>query len=164
MKNERDQDRHAGAVADRHGRHGRHAPLRHGRAVRRQEHDLHDRRQDRHGAGVHASAQNERLDNQKTVSDRLRDHSWFIAFAPAEHPRIAVAVIVENGGFGARVASPIARKVMDAYLLDANGQLKVPLPPGTAAADARPPGSTPSFRQGRSAPAASGPADQRRSD
>jgi hypothetical protein len=62
----------------------------------------------------------------------LRDHSWFIAFAPAEHPRIAVAVIVENGGFGASVASPIARQMMDTYLLDANGQLKMPLPPGTA--------------------------------
>jgi penicillin-binding protein 2 len=49
----------------------------------------------------------------------------------AEAPRIAVAVLVENGGFGASVASPIARKVMDTYLLDANGQLKVPLPPGT---------------------------------
>lgn len=82
-------------------------------------------------AQVFTVARNESLDNQKTVSDRLRDHSWFIAFAPAEHPRIAVAVIVENGGFGASVASPIARKVMDTYLLDADGQLKVPLPPGT---------------------------------
>jgi penicillin-binding protein 2 len=82
-------------------------------------------------AQVFTVARNEKLDNQKTVSDRLRDHSWFIAFAPAEHPRIAVAVIVENGGFGASVASPIARKVMDTYLLDANGQLKVPLAPGT---------------------------------
>ena len=82
-------------------------------------------------AQVFTVARNEKLDNQKTVSDRLRDHSWFIAFAPAEHPRIAVAVIVENGGFGASVASPIARKVLDTYLLDANGQLKVPLPPGT---------------------------------
>ncbi|MEJ0036628.1 MAG: penicillin-binding protein 2 [Gammaproteobacteria bacterium] len=82
-------------------------------------------------AQVFTVARNEKLDNQKTVSDRLRDHSWFIAFAPAEAPRIAVAVIVENGGFGASVASPIARKVMDTYLLDANGQLKVPLPPGT---------------------------------
>jgi penicillin-binding protein 2 len=82
-------------------------------------------------AQVFTVARNESLDNQKTVSDRLRDHSWFIAFAPAENPRIAVAVIVENGGFGASVASPIARKVMDTYLLDANGQLKVPLPPGT---------------------------------
>ena len=82
-------------------------------------------------AQVFTVARNQSLDNQKTVSDRLRDHSWFIAFAPAEHPRIAVAVIVENGGFGASIASPIARIVMDTYLLDANGQLKVPLPPGT---------------------------------
>lgn len=83
-------------------------------------------------AQVFTVARNQSLDNQKTVSDRLRDHSWFVAFAPAEQPRIAVAVIVENGGFGASLASPIARKVMDTYLLDANGQLKVPLPPGTA--------------------------------
>ena len=82
-------------------------------------------------AQVFTVARNQSLDNQKTVSDRLRDHSWFIAFAPAEHPRIAVAVIVENGGFGSSLASPIARNVMDTYLLDANGQLKVPLPPGT---------------------------------
>jgi penicillin-binding protein 2 len=82
-------------------------------------------------AQVFTVSRSQSLDNQKTVSDRLRDHSWFIAFAPAEHPRIAVAVIIENGGFGSSVASPIARKVMDTYLLDANGQLKVPLPPGT---------------------------------
>ncbi len=82
-------------------------------------------------AQVFTVGRNEKLDNQKTVSDRLRDHSWFIAFAPAEAPRIAVAVIVENGGFGASAASPIVRKIMDTYLLDANGQLKVPLPPGT---------------------------------
>jgi penicillin-binding protein 2 len=82
-------------------------------------------------AQVFTVARNQSLDNQKTVSDRLRDHSWFVAFAPAEHPRIAVAVIVENGGYGSALASPIARQVMDTYLLDANGQLKVPLPPGT---------------------------------
>jgi penicillin-binding protein 2 len=82
-------------------------------------------------AQVFTVARNQSLDNQKTVSDRLRDHSWFVAFAPAESPRIAVAVIVENGGFGSALASPIARQVMDTYLLDANGQLKVPLPPGT---------------------------------
>ena len=82
-------------------------------------------------AQVFSVGQNEKLDNQKTVSDRLRDHSWFIAFAPAEAPRIAVAVLVENGGFGSAVAAPIVRKIMDTYLLDASGQLKVPLPPGT---------------------------------
>jgi penicillin-binding protein 2 len=82
-------------------------------------------------AQVFSVGQNESLDNQKTVSDRLRDHSWFIAFAPAEAPRIAVAVIVENGGFGSAVAAPVARKVMDMYLLDASGKLKEPLQPGT---------------------------------
>ncbi len=54
---------------------------------------------------------------QKDIDLRLRDHALFIAFAPAEHPRIAVAVLVENGGHGGSVAAPIARKVMDQYLL-----------------------------------------------
>jgi penicillin-binding protein 2 len=67
--------------------------------------------------------QNEKY-NEKTVSERLRDHSWFIAFAPAEQPRIALAVIVENGGWGASAAAPIARKVLDAYLLGEDGKLK----------------------------------------
>jgi penicillin-binding protein 2 len=82
-------------------------------------------------AQVFTVARNANLDNQKTVSDRLRDHSWFIAFAPAEDPRIAVALIVENGGFGSQVAAPIVRKVMDTYLLDAEGKLRQPLAPGT---------------------------------
>ncbi|MFT3760346.1 penicillin-binding protein 2 [Thauera sp.] len=51
------------------------------------------------------------------VRERLRDHSWFIAYAPAEAPRIALAVLVENGGFGAQSAAPIARQVMDYHLL-----------------------------------------------
>ena len=51
------------------------------------------------------------------VSERLRDHSWFIAYAPADKPRIALAVLVENGGFGAQSAAPIARQVLDFYLL-----------------------------------------------
>jgi penicillin-binding protein 2 len=49
-------------------------------------------------------------------NERLRDHSWFVAFAPLESPRIAICVLVENGGFGASGAAPIARRVMDAYL------------------------------------------------
>lgn len=52
------------------------------------------------------------------IAKRLRDHALFISFAPIEKPRIAVAVIVENGGSGSAVAAPIARQVMDAYLLD----------------------------------------------
>jgi penicillin-binding protein 2 len=51
------------------------------------------------------------------ISERLRDHALFIAFAPAHQPRIALAVLVENGGFGAESAAPIARMVMDYYLL-----------------------------------------------
>lgn len=51
------------------------------------------------------------------VAERLRDHAWFIAYAPAEQPRIALAVLVENGGFGAQAAAPIARRVLDYYLL-----------------------------------------------
>ena len=47
----------------------------------------------------------------------LHDHALFIAFAPAEQPKIALAVLVENGGFGAQSAAPIARMVIDYYLL-----------------------------------------------
>jgi len=54
---------------------------------------------------------------EEEVAKKLRDHALFIAFAPVEKPRIAVAVIVENGGHGGSVAAPIARKVMDAYLI-----------------------------------------------
>jgi penicillin-binding protein 2 len=67
-------------------------------------------------AQVIAMKQNERYDEKK-VAERLRDHSWFIAFAPLESPKIALAIIVENGGFGARAAAPIARTMLDYYLL-----------------------------------------------
>jgi penicillin-binding protein 2 len=76
-------------------------------------------------AQVFSVGQNEKY-NEKTVSERLRDHSWFIAFAPADAPRIALAVIVENGGWGASAAAPVARKVMDSYLLGPDGKLKPP--------------------------------------
>ena len=55
---------------------------------------------------------------EKNVRERLRDHSWFVAYAPAENPKIALAVLVENGGFGSQSAAPIARQVIDYYLLD----------------------------------------------
>jgi penicillin-binding protein 2 len=50
------------------------------------------------------------------IDERLRDHAWFVAYAPADKPRIALAVLVENGGFGAQAAAPIARKVLEYYL------------------------------------------------
>jgi penicillin-binding protein 2 len=53
----------------------------------------------------------------KILEERKRDHAWFIAYAPADDPKIAISVLVENGGFGASAAAPIARKVLDAYLL-----------------------------------------------
>jgi len=52
---------------------------------------------------------------ESKVAERLRDHSWYIVYAPVDKPRIAMAVFVENGGFGARAAVPIARKVLDAF-------------------------------------------------
>ena len=51
------------------------------------------------------------------VDERLRDHAWYIAYAPAQAPKIALAVLVENGGFGAQAAAPVARAVFDYYLL-----------------------------------------------
>jgi penicillin-binding protein 2 len=68
------------------------------------------------------------------VDERLRDHAWYIAYAPADHPKIAVAVLVENGGFGAQAAAPIARAVFDYYLL--GEQASQPATPGAGPRDA----------------------------
>lgn len=56
----------------------------------------------------------------------LRHQALFIAYAPADNPRIAVAVIVEHGGFGASSAAPIARAILDAYLLPKRGNAPMP--------------------------------------
>jgi penicillin-binding protein 2 len=64
---------------------------------------------------VFSVGQAEKYD-EKTVAERLRDHALFIAFAPADNPRLAIAVLVENGGFGGAAAAPVARAVFDAYL------------------------------------------------
>jgi len=66
-------------------------------------------------AQVFSIAQEDEYD-EETVDERLRDHALFIAFAPLDAPQIAVAVVVENGSSGSRVAAPIARLVMDQYL------------------------------------------------
>lgn len=81
-------------------------------------------------AQVVAMKQGEKYDASK-MDERHRDHAWFIAFAPAEQPRIALAVLVENGGHGGGVAAPIARKVLDYYLL---GKLPKPAEVPVAAA------------------------------
>jgi penicillin-binding protein 2 len=73
---------------------------------------------------------------ESEVAERLRDHGLFIAFAPADDPKIAVAVVVENGRSGSGTAGPIARKVIDAYLEP------------DAAATAQPPGGAGSLQRG----------------
>jgi len=66
------------------------------------------------------------------VQEQHRDHSLFVVFAPVENPKIALAVIAENAGFGARAAAPIARQVLDYYLLGKRGAAPKP---GKEAAD-----------------------------
>ncbi|QKT02876.1 penicillin-binding protein 2 [Ectothiorhodospiraceae bacterium 2226] len=69
-------------------------------------------------AQVFGLAQDEEYD-EENVAKHLRDHALFVAYAPAEEPRLAVSVIVENGGSGGAVAAPVARQVLDAYFLEA---------------------------------------------
>ena len=71
-------------------------------------------------AQVFGVGQEEKYEEEK-VAKHLRDHGLFISFAPADEPRIAVAVLVENGGSGSRSAAPIARKVLDHYLSQGSG-------------------------------------------
>lgn len=66
-------------------------------------------------AQVFGVAQNEEYDEEK-IDKKLRDHGLFIAFAPADEPKIAVAVVVENGGSGSSAAAPVARNIIDHYL------------------------------------------------
>lgn len=55
-------------------------------------------------------------EREQKLDTHLKDHAWFIAYAPAEQPKIVVAVLVENGGSGGAAAAPIARKVIETYL------------------------------------------------
>ncbi|MEM7431949.1 MAG: penicillin-binding protein 2 [Pseudomonadota bacterium] len=66
-------------------------------------------------AQVFSVAQDDEYDEDE-IEERLRDHALFVSFAPIDDPRIAVAVIVENGSSGSRVAAPIARQITDAWL------------------------------------------------
>ena len=74
-------------------------------------------------AQVVAIKQGERY-NRNKLNERYRDHALFVAYAPADRPEIAVSVMIENGESGSGVAGPVAKQVMDAWLLDARGQLK----------------------------------------
>ena len=91
-------------------------------------------------AQVVAIKQGEKYDRSK-VLERHRDHALFVAFAPAADPKIAVAVMVENGESGSGVAAPVVKQVIDAWLLGEDGQLKPeyrPPVPETEEASVRP--------------------------
>jgi len=66
-------------------------------------------------AQVFTVKQNEKY-NASRIDERMRDHALFMAYAPAESPKVVLAMVVENAGFGAQNAAPIARRVFD-YLL-----------------------------------------------
>jgi penicillin-binding protein 2 len=70
-------------------------------------------------AQVIGIAQGEKY-REEEIDERLRDHGLFVAFAPADAPRIALGVVVENGGGGSRAAAPVARKIFDAYFAAEN--------------------------------------------
>ena len=76
-------------------------------------------------AQVFSIGQNEEYDAAE-LDKKLHDHGLFIAFAPVEQPRIAVAVVVEHGGSGSAAAAPLARIVIDAYLGDVPAAPKTP--------------------------------------
>ncbi len=86
-------------------------------------------------AQVFTLKQTEKYD-AKRIAEHLRDHAWYIAYAPAENPKIAIAVLVENGGFGSQSAAPIARMLFDYALLG-----KKPEKPGPAPLLAPKPGA-----------------------
>lgn len=68
-------------------------------------------------AQVFSLAEDEEYEEEE-VRERLRDHALFVGFAPVDNPKIAVAVIVENGGSGSGTAAPVARAMFDAWLLE----------------------------------------------
>ncbi len=70
------------------------------------------------------------------LQEKFRDHGWYVAYAPADAPKIAIAILVENGGFGAQAAAPIARQVFDYYLL--GKKPLAPAPTDEAAVEADP--------------------------
>nr|WP_315262422.1 penicillin-binding protein 2 [uncultured Limnohabitans sp.] len=67
-------------------------------------------------AQVFTVKQNEKY-NAATIDERMRDHALFVAFAPADDPKVALAMVVENAGFGAQNAAPIARRVFDFVIM-----------------------------------------------
>ncbi|MBL0151332.1 MAG: penicillin-binding protein 2 [Ideonella sp.] len=113
-------------------------------------------------AQVVAIKQNEKY-NASRMAEHLRDHALFVAYAPVDVPKVALALIVENAGFGAAAAAPIARRVLDFVLLDqwpsdedidatSIGQSAAPRGAPRRAAEVSIPGMAASTPDARSAP------------
>ncbi|UNK01574.1 penicillin-binding protein 2 [Ralstonia insidiosa] len=103
-------------------------------------------------AQVYSLGKNEKYSHH-ALPESKRDHALFEAFAPADHPKIALALIVENAGFGAASAAPIARAVMDYYL---TGKWPTELLASAPKPQPQPPVDTPSvFSTGKTATIAS---------
>src|SRR6266545_1167570 len=83
---------------------------------------------------VFSLKQGEKYSEHK-LDERLRDHAWYLAYAPVDKPKIALSVLVENGGFGAQAAAPVARQVMDYWLLGERKAGPAPAGPGASEAD-----------------------------
>ena len=99
---------------------------------------------------------------QEDMAERLRDHALFIAFAPFENPRIAVAVIVENSGHGGEVAAPVAKIIMDTYLAKLPDVKRMPKPKPIPKAPEPEPAPEPTTTE--QAPAPQAPPATERSD
>jgi len=70
------------------------------------------------GTSQLVSIKDEDGDDADSLPDHLRDHALFVAFAPVETPRLALAIVVENAGSGSKAAAPIARKILDYYFIE----------------------------------------------
>jgi penicillin-binding protein 2 len=76
-------------------------------------------------AQVVGRKEDETVDDQEEVVHHHKDHAWFVAYAPSEEPKIAVAVIIEHGEHGSSAAAPIAREMIQTYLGDRSDGQKV---------------------------------------
>ena len=88
--------------------------------------DIHDRKRaeerDAFLGRLTAQVAALRTGPQEAIPKKFRDHAWFIAFAPVESPKIAVAVLVEHMGHGGSAAAPLAKEVIEAYFKLNEGQ------------------------------------------
>jgi penicillin-binding protein 2 len=74
---------------------------------------------------------------EKDIPKKFRDHAWFVAFAPVNEPKIAVAVLAEHMGHGGSAAAPLAKELIEAYMKFSGTSPSIPPPPAFTAAASR---------------------------